>query len=84
MARGVRMLRGKDDEQTGKQIRDIGTYTLIPTMMAVGPALGYFLGRLAEKKWGLDPWLSFGGALFGLTAAGRQIYLILTQRSQRR
>jgi len=44
--------------------------------------LGYYLGRLAEKKWGLDPWLSFGGAMFGLAAAGRQIYLILTRRNQ--
>ena len=76
------MLRGKDGKRTGKQIRDIGNYTLRPTMMAVGPVLGYYLGRLAEKKWGLDPWLSFGGAMFGLAAAGRQIYLILTRRKQ--
>jgi hypothetical protein len=74
------MLRGKDGQRAGKQIRDIGTYTLIPTMMAVGPVLGYLLGRMAEKKWGHDPWLSLGGALFGLAAAGRQIYLILTRR----
>lgn len=78
------MLRGKDRGRTGKQIRDIGTFTLIPTMMAVGPILGYFLGRLAEKKWGWQPWLSLGGAMFGLAAAGRQIYLMLTQRSRRR
>ncbi len=63
----------------GKQIRDIGGYTLIPMMMVVGPVLGFFIGKWVEKQWGYAPWPSTGGALFGLAAAVRQIYLILTR-----
>ncbi len=46
-------------------------------MMIVGPLLGYYLGHLAEGKWGHDPWPSFGGAVFGFVAAARQVWLIL-------
>lgn len=76
-AKGALVLRGKWDARRGKQLRDIGTYTAIPMMMVVGPAMGYYLGRLAERKWGHDPWLSTGGAVFGLVAAARQIWLLL-------
>lgn len=63
----------------GRQFRDIGIYTAIPMMMAIGPALGYWLGLQAEKKWGHEPWFSAFGALFGLAAAFRQIWIILKQ-----
>ncbi len=72
------MLKGRGDR--GKQFRDIGIYTAIPMMMVVGPALGYWLGHLAEERWGHAPWLSAGGALFGLVAAFRQIWLILKRQ----
>lgn len=67
------------DDRRGRQIRDIGTYTVIPTMLVVGPTLGYFLGTLIEKRWGHAPWPSAGGAMFGLVAAGRQIWLLVTR-----
>ena len=62
-----------------RQYRDIGVYTAIPMMMVIGPALGYWLGRQSENRWGHEPWFSAGGALFGLAAAFRQIWLILKQ-----
>jgi hypothetical protein len=64
-------------DRRGRQIRDIGAYTAIPTMLIVGPALGYFLGTQIEKKWDHAPWPSALGALFGLAAAGRQIWLLV-------
>lgn len=72
------------DERKAKQYRDIGVFTVIPTMMIVGPALGYWLGTLAEKKWGHSPWLAAGGAMFGLAAAVRQIYLVLKRHGDRK
>jgi MFS family permease len=75
---------GRDPEQRGKLIRDIGTYTIIPIMMVVGPILGWWIGRQIETQWGGYPWPSVGGALFGLVAAVRQIFLILTQKGRRR
>lgn len=70
-------MRKEPWEKRAKQYRDIGIYTAIPMMMVVGPVLGYFLGRLAEKKWGHEPYFSGGGALVGLLAAARQVWLIL-------
>ena len=71
---------GRDPDQRGKLIRDIGTYTIIPMMMVVGPLLGWWLGSQIEARWGGHPWPSVGGALFGLAASVRQIFLILTRR----
>lgn len=67
------------DNRRGRQIRDIGIYTAIPTMLVVGPLLGYFLGSLLEKEWGHGPWPSAGGAVVGLLAAARQIWLLVTR-----
>lgn len=78
LAGGV-AVRESPEDRRGRQIRDIGAYTAIPMMLVVGPALGYFLGTLIEKKWGHAPWPSAGGAMFGLVAAGRQIWLLVTR-----
>jgi uncharacterized protein YqgC (DUF456 family) len=71
-------------EKRAKQYRDIGIYTAIPMMLVVGPVLGYFLGHLAEKRWGHEPYLSGGGALVGLLAAARQVWLILQRGGGKR
>jgi hypothetical protein len=75
---------GREPDRRGKLIRDIGTYTIIPMMMVVGPVLGWWIGHLIEDRWGGQPWPSVIGALFGLVAAGRQIYLILANKDGRR
>jgi F0F1-type ATP synthase assembly protein I len=80
----IRLRKSRWDKRKGKQYRDIGTYTLIPTMMVVGPVMGYLLGSLVEKKWGHDPWPTTIGALFGFLAAARQIWIILTRGSGKR
>jgi F0F1-type ATP synthase assembly protein I len=77
------MIGKRWDPKRGRQYRDIGIYTIIPTMMIVGPVIGYVLGHLAEKRWGHEPWLSVGGALFGLAAAARQIWIILKNAGRR-
>ena len=67
--------------RTGKQIRDIGAYTMIPTMMIAGPALGYGFGWVIQEVLGGAPWVAVGGMFFGLIAAFRQIYLLLAGRT---
>lgn len=71
-----------DDEESRRSMRDIGLYTSIPIMLGVGPALGWYLGRLAQQRWGGDPWLELGGMLFGLTASIRTVYKIIKQGSE--
>jgi F0F1-type ATP synthase assembly protein I len=78
--RGSRRGRGVP---TGKQGRDIGTYTIIPMMMLAGPLVGYLLGKGLENIFGGEPWPGVAGMLFGLVAAFRQIFLLLADRAKR-
>jgi hypothetical protein len=73
------ILKERPEDRRGKQIRDVGAFTAIPAMLLVGPALGYYLGTLIEKKWDHAPWPTALGALFGLAAAARQIWLLVKQ-----
>ena len=77
-------LPGRLPIRSGRQIREIGAMTLIPTMMIAGPAIGYGLGLLVNKLWGGSPWSEVGGLLFGLVAAFRQIFLILTRKNEQK
>ncbi len=69
------------DEKAGKQTRELGTYTLIPTLMLAGPAAGYGLAWLIESRWGGAPYVTVCGILFGLAAAFHQIILLLKKNS---
>lgn len=71
------------DEKAGKQARDVGTYTLIPSLMLAGPAVGYGLGWLVERYWGGKPYVGVCGILFGLVAAFHQIFLLLKKNAKR-
>ncbi len=76
------MIRRKSDPESQRAMRDIGLYTTLPIILGVGPALGWWLGRLAQQRWGGEPWLEVVGVLFGLTAAGRQVYKVIREGSR--
>ena len=69
------------DDKTGRRARDIGLYTVIPMMLLAGPAIGFLMGMFIENRWGGAPWPTVIGALFGLAAAFRQIFLLLARKS---
>ena len=69
-------------KESGRQARDIGTYTIIPMMMVAGPLVGYLLGKGIEKIFGGEPWPGVVGLLVGLVAAFRQIFLMLAARTK--
>lgn len=70
------------DSATGKQARDIGTYTIIPMMMIAGPLVGYLLGKGVENMFGGEPWPSVVGMLFGVVAGFRQVFLMLARKGK--
>jgi F0F1-type ATP synthase assembly protein I len=41
------------------------------------PAVGFFAGQWADKKFGSTPWLTAIGSLLGFAAAAREIYNIV-------
>ncbi|MDO9173100.1 MAG: hypothetical protein Q7W29_14850 [bacterium] len=49
-------------------------------MLIVGPALGYYLGTLAAGRWGRSPLFEACGAMLGLAASARQIWLLLSRK----
>jgi len=68
----------------GKTAKDIGTYTLIPSLMVAGPVVGYALGHLVEKTIGGEPWSVAGGMLLGIVASFRQVFLLLKRQGTSR
>ena len=66
----------------GRTMRDLGSYTIIPMMMVVGPVIGWLMGRYAESRLGGEPWLGVAGVFLGLAAAVRQIILMLQRRAE--
>ena len=56
--------------------RQAGLALTIPTMMAAGPFVGYFLGYLLDRWLGFpvpwDRWVKIIGALVGLIAGMRE------------
>ena len=72
------------DNETGKQARDIGTYTIIPMMMVAGPLVGYLLGKGWENFFGGEPWPAVVGMLVGTVAAFRQVFLMLARKDRQR
>jgi len=64
-------------------MRKLGLYTTIPTMMVVGPVLGWLLGSWLEGKWGHAPWVSTGGVILGTAAAFRQVILVLKRAEEK-
>lgn len=73
-----------DRDLRRRRARDIGIYTAIPMMLLAGPALGYLIGHWAGGRWGNQTTWQTVGALFGLLAAGRQIWLILKEHGDGR
>jgi len=65
----------------GEQLRNIGTYTLIPMVLLAGPMVGYGLGWLVEHFWGCTPWGTVTGMLIGMVAGFRQVFLILAKKT---
>ena len=65
-----------EDREWGDGLRKVGMYTAIPAMMLVGPVLGWLGGSWLEGRWGHEPWPSVAGAVLGMVAAFRQVYLV--------
>jgi len=63
--------------QRVQQARSVGYYTMIPTVMVVGPVLGFLLGNWLEGRFGHAPWFTLGFVILGGVASVRQLVLIL-------
>jgi len=66
--------REKDGEPSA--LRTAGLLLAIPTLLIVSPIVGWFVGSLADRWLGWDPWGGIAGLALGFAAGGRETYLI--------
>jgi F0F1-type ATP synthase assembly protein I len=71
----------KPKGKPGKEIKQAGLLITIPAIMFAAPAVGYFAGNWADKKFGTEPYLVIVGVFFGFAAAGIEIYRIVKKSS---
>ena len=64
------------------QYRQLGLLGTIPILIAVGPVVGFFIGRWLDGKLGTEPYLLVVFLIIGFIASGREIYGII-KRAER-
>ncbi|MCX6826534.1 MAG: AtpZ/AtpI family protein [candidate division Zixibacteria bacterium] len=73
----------RPSERKGKNdYRQIGLLTTIPILLAVGPLVGFFIGRWLDSKFGTEPYLMVLFLVFGFVASGREIYRLLKRTEE--
>lgn len=70
-------IKGSPNRKAGRKLAQVGLLTAIPTILAVAPLIGYFLGRWADRALGTDPYLMVTGIVLGFAAAAREISNLL-------
>lgn len=68
-------MRKEQDRQAG--LKQITLLTAIPTLMVLGPIIGWFLGRYLDRKWGTDPWMMILFIVLGFVASGRETWKLI-------
>jgi len=73
---------GKDNKEKIRLYRQLSLIGIIPAIMAVGPLIGFFVGKWLDRKLGTDPYLMWVLILLGLIAAGKEVYNIVKKVSE--
>jgi len=68
-----------DKSQLVRQLALAGT---IPIMMAVGPVIGFVIGKLLDEWLGTTPWLMVLFIALGFVAAGKEVYDVVRKISK--
>ncbi|SYZ72373.1 conserved hypothetical protein [Candidatus Zixiibacteriota bacterium] len=66
----------------GMEFRQLGLLGTIPILLAVGPLVGFLIGRWLDSKLGTEPYLMVLFLAFGFVAAGREIYRIIKRAEE--
>jgi ATP synthase protein I len=72
----------KEDDEKSQLIRQISFLTIIPILLAVGPLVGMFIGKLLDEWLGTEPWLMYIFIVMGFVASGREVYQLIKRVSK--
>lgn len=62
----------RDEPDLYRALRQIGTFTTIPMILAAGPLVGFFLGRFLDARLRSAPWGLIGGLVVGFLVSVRE------------
>jgi F0F1-type ATP synthase assembly protein I len=71
----------KNDEKS-QLIRQIGLLTVIPILLAVGPLVGMFIGKLLDQWLNTEPYLMYLFIVLGFVASGKEVYRLVKRASE--
>ena len=71
----------KNDEKS-QLIRQIGLLTVIPILLAVGPLVGMFIGKLLDQWLNTEPYLMYLFIVMGFVASGKEVYRLVKRASE--
>ncbi len=74
-------MEGKDNKEKIKLYRQLSLVGVIPAILAIGPLIGFFIGKWLDKKLGTEPYLMWVLILLGFIAAGKEVYRIVKKVS---
>ncbi len=74
------MLRQSGDKS--QLVRQLALAGTIPIMMAVGPVIGFVIGKLLDEWLGTTPWLMVLFIALGFVAAGKEVYDVVRKISK--
>ncbi len=69
------------DKKPSRDLRQMSLFVAVPGIMLAAPLIGFLVGWWADGKLGTEPYLTAAGALFGVAAAGVEIYRIVKKAS---
>jgi len=73
--------QSRRDKKPPRDYRQMSLFVAVPGIMLAAPLIGFFVGYWIDGKLGTEPYLTAGGALFGVAAAGLEIYRIIKKAS---
>lgn len=74
------MLRLSDDKP--QLIRQLALFGVIPILMAVGPLVGFVVGKLLDSWLGTEPFLMVLFIVLGFAASGKEVYDLVRKVSK--
>jgi ATP synthase protein I len=74
------VLKQRDDKS--QYIRQLALAGVIPIMMAVGPVVGFVIGKALDGWLGTEPYLMVLFIGLGFVAAGKEVYNLIRKVSK--
>ena len=70
-------MSGDPNKKSNRDLRQVSLLAAVPALLIAGPAIGFFAGQWADKKFNTEPYLMIIGLVLGFASAGREIWKLV-------